>query len=439
VALPLKLIVDGTRMRYATYRCGPWGRDGRVSGGVMAVLRRLPPRANPDFENAYQEVVTWWLEIDEENGVSREIAFNASGQAVAAAPLGENCGIFADLGSAPEGLGPEVQASAFERTWREFANSWRESKSTGARYKVRIEDSKTRRYTERLVLAVIGLAFLGVSLLLFLISAMAAISGIVDADDRALLWWAVPCVVVCGFLLVWSTRLILGKRRKDGGLMSSRWIVGFLMAHAALLVLSVFSGVDRSPGLVLLAAVAIVVASSAVFHALERAWQRRTAKETMGNRVGAYRTTMRREVLRLPIPMALVAVLVVVLTTRGKLDAFRSATETLFAYAAVCCLVFACLWLCTLIWKVTLFEGGVRGPTSGFRFQTLAWSEIRSARRIPLHLQSINPFRAVLQLQPSRGLGIQITEPLAGMQEFKEHVRRLAGEDHPFARLLHER
>jgi hypothetical protein len=25
------------------------------------------------------------------------------------------------------------------------------------------------------------------------------------------------------------------------------------------------------------------------------------------------------------------------------------------------------------------------------------------------------------------------------MQEFKEHVRRLAGEDHPLARLLHER
>jgi hypothetical protein len=25
------------------------------------------------------------------------------------------------------------------------------------------------------------------------------------------------------------------------------------------------------------------------------------------------------------------------------------------------------------------------------------------------------------------------------MQEFNEHVRRLAGEDHPFTRLLHER
>jgi hypothetical protein len=25
------------------------------------------------------------------------------------------------------------------------------------------------------------------------------------------------------------------------------------------------------------------------------------------------------------------------------------------------------------------------------------------------------------------------------MQQFKEHVRRLAGEDHPFTRLLHER
>jgi hypothetical protein len=98
---------------------------------VIEILRRLLPQANPDFEKVYQnQVVTWWLEIDDKNVVCREIAFDASGQAVAAAPLGENYGIFTDLDSAPEGLGPEIQASAFESTWQEFSDSWRQSKLT---------------------------------------------------------------------------------------------------------------------------------------------------------------------------------------------------------------------------------------------------------------------------------------------------------------------
>jgi hypothetical protein len=37
------------------------------------------------------------------------------------------------------------------------------------------------------------------------------------------------------------------------------------------------------------------------------------------------------------------------------------------------------------------------------------------------------------------GTTIVITELLVGMQEFKEHVRRLAGEDHPLTRILYER
>jgi hypothetical protein len=47
-------------------------------------------------------------------------------------------------------------------------------------------------------------------------------------------------------------------------------------------------------------------------------------------------------------------------------------------------------------------------------------------------------FDAALCLQATRGPGIVITEPLIGMQEFKEHVRRFAGENHPFTRLLYE-
>jgi len=99
----------------------------------------------------------------------------------------------------------------------------------------------------------------------------------------------------------------------------------------------------------------------------------------------------------------------------------------------------AYLWLTPVIWKVTLFEGGIRGPTRGFGFQTLAWKDIRSAERMSLGLRSLGiGFDAALCLHATGGPGIVITEPLVGMQAFKEHVRRLAGEDHPFTRLLYE-
>jgi hypothetical protein len=111
-----------------------------------------------------------------------------------------------------------------------------------------------------------------------------------------------------------------------------------------------------------------------------------------------------------------------------------------FAYVTSWCLVVACLWLTPLIWKVTLFEGGIRGPTRGFGFRTLAWDDISSAERMPLGLRSLGiGFDAALCLQATGDPGIVITEPLVGMQEFKEPVRRLAGEDHPFTRLLYER
>jgi hypothetical protein len=169
-------------------------------------------------------------------------------------------------------------------------------------------------------------------------------------------------------------------------------------------------------------------------------------QEAIGNRVGVFRTAPRRRFfLRMPILIALVGALAILInsTKRGPdTSNLDLATMGLVVWAAACGLLFLGLWLITtLLWKVTLFEGGVRGPTYNellLPFRTLAWGEIISAERIPFLLQSINAFQSVLRLHPSRGPGIVIYEPLGGMQEFKEHVRRLAGEDHPLARLLHE-
>jgi hypothetical protein len=107
-------------MRCATFNCGPWSKKGFIS----RTLLRVVPRANPDFDNEYETVTSWWFEIDSNNLVCREIAFDSSGVPVAAAPLGKNFGIFTDLQSAPEGLGTEVDTSVFEKTWQQFENKW---------------------------------------------------------------------------------------------------------------------------------------------------------------------------------------------------------------------------------------------------------------------------------------------------------------------------
>jgi hypothetical protein len=157
-------------------------------------------------------------------------------------------------------------------------------------------------------------------------------------------------------------------------------------------------------------------------------------KEAIGHRVGVFRTTIRPAVLLALSGLTLVTPLVAILT-KTPFDT-SNMTALLFVYAATCCLVWACMWLATFwFWKVTLFEGGILGTTYSLGFRTLAWGEIISAERIPLAVR----FHTALRLQPSRGPAIVITVPLVGMQEFKEHVRRLAGDDHPFTRLLHER
>lgn len=109
--------------------------------------------------------------------------------------------------------------------------------------------------------------------------------------------------------------------------------------------------------------------------------------ETIGRRVGVFRTRIWPAVLLMPILLALVTAVVVVLTKRGvdtsNMDTFL-AKDALLVYATTCCLVLGCLCLATFwFWKVTLFEGGVRGATYSLGFRTLTWGEISSVDRTP--------------------------------------------------------
>ena len=111
---------DTRPMRYTTFKCGPWPNANLFA----KTLTRLMPRANPDFELAYEKIVTWWLEIDDNNIVQRELGFDDMGTPLVAAPLGDNHGIFTDLDSAPEGLGADIEHTTFEQTWQEFTRKW---------------------------------------------------------------------------------------------------------------------------------------------------------------------------------------------------------------------------------------------------------------------------------------------------------------------------
>ena len=100
---------------------------------LQKVLRRtiglLIPKANPDFEEKYVQVVEWWLEIDDDNHVIREIGLDAGSIPIVGAPLGVNWGLFVDKDKRPPVLagdlqGPTVEPAMFEKAWMQLEREW---------------------------------------------------------------------------------------------------------------------------------------------------------------------------------------------------------------------------------------------------------------------------------------------------------------------------
>lgn len=101
-------------LRYLRFDCGPWPAPGRA----VKLLSMTLPRANPDFDEAYQRVTHWWLEIDGDGQVLREIGFDANDQPVAITPYRNNDGIFTDSGSPIQAALPSVDPPDFADAWR---------------------------------------------------------------------------------------------------------------------------------------------------------------------------------------------------------------------------------------------------------------------------------------------------------------------------------
>jgi hypothetical protein len=83
------------------------------------------PHANPDFEVVYQRVTHWWLEVNDAGEVTREVGFDVADRPIAAAPLGDNHGIFTDLDGAPRGLGQLIPPELFEEVWQDVSGRFK--------------------------------------------------------------------------------------------------------------------------------------------------------------------------------------------------------------------------------------------------------------------------------------------------------------------------
>ena len=103
-----------------------------------------------------------------------------------------------------------------------------------------------RRIADRGAQIIAGLILFVPGLLLLLISSIAVLSRILDHRDRSLLWWALPCAFVTAHVVFWGGRLLVGRPRRDGGLLSPRWFLAFGLFVFSFPLLSLATGAYRS-------------------------------------------------------------------------------------------------------------------------------------------------------------------------------------------------
>ena len=96
---------------------------GPLARLFVAFVRRVLPLANPQFDRLYDNVVEWWLEVDDLGEPQREIGFDRDGNAIVMGPIGDNLGVFTDTSAVflDEPDDPVVR-TGFHVTWSEAAS-----------------------------------------------------------------------------------------------------------------------------------------------------------------------------------------------------------------------------------------------------------------------------------------------------------------------------
>lgn len=92
----------------------------------MKVLGKLLPASNPDFEDFYQKVQFWVLEVGLVDGAPlREVGFDSDGLPIVAGPIGRNRGLWVDSHTKIILLGKEtVSPDYFVDAWRKIQNQF---------------------------------------------------------------------------------------------------------------------------------------------------------------------------------------------------------------------------------------------------------------------------------------------------------------------------
>lgn len=92
---------------------------------VIWVLSHIIPKDNPDFENEYDNVTKWWLEIEDNGLPSREIGFDINGKAIVIGPISGNFGLVTD---SPMKFDRELNEkhieNEFQIVWRKFEDEF---------------------------------------------------------------------------------------------------------------------------------------------------------------------------------------------------------------------------------------------------------------------------------------------------------------------------
>ncbi|MEM6814199.1 MAG: hypothetical protein AAF600_07350 [Bacteroidota bacterium] len=115
------------KMRYIRFKLDgstKGEKESHVKSFIARTLSFFLPKANPDFDNLYDDVVTWILEFENPEYPNREIGLDEDEKVIVKGPYRKNLGFWIDTDMRLkdfEKYKPEVvDASLFENQWEEI-------------------------------------------------------------------------------------------------------------------------------------------------------------------------------------------------------------------------------------------------------------------------------------------------------------------------------
>ena len=105
---------------------GPSSESHAQQTWWIQLLRRILPAANPDFEDLFEEVITWYVEYDiVSKYTNREVGLGEDGTTLTIAPYRNNMGLWTDedlnLDDYKQRLqATPITAAQFEEKWQSY-------------------------------------------------------------------------------------------------------------------------------------------------------------------------------------------------------------------------------------------------------------------------------------------------------------------------------